>query len=499
LAIPITASLIKTILANVPLLGYADGPLSFLAAAGVYVAVLQYAVAPTEAKPRATLGLLLPFLMAAAALTKLTGWYICLALLILVWHWQTHPPQPTRWMLRWVGVTLLLVLPWYALSTFLLRPLKEGSINAWNVLTFAHQGRVGFERIAHGVQQLVYNGGWPGVLCLCLGLIALPQRTWRWLALLGGSWWLVWSLGMSYDTRNLAPALPLFALVSALGTEAAFLKPTRQTLLLALTALLLTLAATNPLDRLAASQISQLQNVGDPAVNRFLAQYREEHELNGKILSNYDFLPFVPRMAPYYIHEFFYDLDEFKCSLERTHACYLLLGTPWCETSVRNFLDQKLGSGEFKMIAELGRWHFIRTAAPLRVERWIEATTLGHKIGHANLDFDAQSLFVWEANKHDQEEFVIFGGYQPLSSGHYRVSCHVKATGLKPAHPLIFDVAADHGRTILGKLQLEHATHGYEWVSLEVSIAAQSDIEFRCWKVGGGTMQLDVIHYQQLD
>jgi hypothetical protein len=502
LAIPITACLIKTILANVPLLGYADSPLTFLAATGVYVAVLRHASAPSAAEPRADFGLLLPMLMAAAALTKITGWYLCLALPVLVWRWQAAQPgspHPARWLVRWAVVTLLLTLPWYALATFVLMPLKEGSINAWNVLNFAHQGRVGVERIVYGVQQLVANGGLPGVLCLSLSLLALPLRTWRWPALLGGAWCLAWSLGMSYDTRNLAPALPLLALAAAMGTEAAFLRPSRPSLLLALTALLLSLAVTNPLDRLAAAQTSQLQNVGDPAVNRFLTQYRDEHEFDGKILSNYDFLPFVPHMAPYHIHEFFYDLGEFKRDLERTHACYLLLGTPWCEASVRDFIDQKLGSGEFKMIAELGRWHFIRTAAPRRVDRWIEATALGHKIGRTNLDFESQSLFVWEANKTDQEEFVIFGGYQSLPAGRYRVSCRIKATGLRPTHPVIFDVAADHGRTILGKVSLDHATQGYAWVSLEVPVAAQDEIEFRCWKVGGGTVQLDLIHYQQLE
>ena len=255
------------------------------------------------------------------------------------------------------------------------------------------------------------------------------------------------------------------------------------------------------MDHLATLQTSQLQNVGDPAVNRFLTQYRDEHEFDGKILSNYEFLPFVPRMAPYYLHEFFYDLGEFKRNLERTKACYLLLGTPWCAAPVHDLIDQKLGSGEFKMIAEIGRWHFMRTAAPRRVDRWVEATTLGHKIGRASLAFDAQNLFIWEANNHDREEFVIFGGYQNLPPGRYRISCRVKASGLKPTHPVIFDVAADHGRTILGKFQLDHATQGYEWVSQDVPITAtaQGDIEFRGWKVGGGTIQLDVIHYQQLE
>jgi hypothetical protein len=51
----------------------------------------------------------------------------------------------------------------------------------------------------------------------------------------------------------------------------------------------------------------------------------------------------------------------------------------------------------------------------------------------------------------------------------------------------------------LGKVSLDHATQGYAWVSLEVPVAAQDEIEFRCWKVGGGTVQLDLIHYQQLE
>ena len=501
LAIPLTAILIKTILASLLLLGYADAPLMYLAAAGLYVCVLHHAVTPAPEQRRDSFSLLLPLLAAAAALTKITGWYVCFALLLLAWRWQAAQPtgpQPARWLARWLVVIALVAVPWYALAIGLLMPSQEGSLNAYDVLQYAHQGRAGMERVTHGLQWLVRNGGLPGILCLTMSLIALPHRRWRWLALLGGGWWLVWSLGMSYDARNLAPVLPLFALATAMGLEEACRMPARPRLALLLAALLLALAASNPVDRLALAQADELQHVGEKDVDFVLTQYLDEHEFDGKILSNYGFLPFVPHMAPYYQHEFFYDLAEFKRNLASTQACYLLLGAPWCEAAVREFIDQKIGTGEFKTLNAMGRWLFIRTDALRRVDRWKDVRALSHRLGSEAMDFDAQSLGIWQANKAAHEDFVFCGNYQKLPAGRYRIGCRVKAASIRPTHPLIFDVVTDSGRTCLGKVQLDHPTQGYEWISLEVSLQALTEIEFRCWKVGGGSAQFDVVHYQQL-
>jgi hypothetical protein len=499
LAIPLTAILLKTILADTQYVGYADGPLAFLAAVGFYVCILDFPDVSADSSTRPSRALLIPILAATATLITIQGWFVWLALLFLVWCWRTTSAKPRRRWLAWLGVTLLCVAPWHTVAVLRLDLFSTRGINLWEVLCHAHHGRDVWERMIHGVHQLVVAGGLPGVFCVTLSCVAWFSRRWRWPALLGGLWLLLWSVGLSYDTRNLAPVLAFLGLSTAMGLVEVFHHLTRVRIALILTALLLAVAATNPEDKLIVSQTGQQERLGDTGVNRVLWQYLDTQELDGKILSNYNFLPFVPRLAPYYVHECFYDFAKFKQQLADTRACYLLVGTPWCDPAVRDFIQQKLKSGGYSLLTEFGRWQFIRTDAPRRVDCWLAAATLDHKIGHAAWDLAAIHPGVWMLERDDRLNFALYGHYVNLPAGRYRVSFRVRAAGLKPGFPVTFDVTEERGRITRGKLLLDRPTRGYEWLSLDVTLTGAGDVEFRCWKAGGGRVALDAIHYWQLD
>jgi len=505
LAIVFTACLTKTILHDSRMLGYADGPLTFLVAMGLYACILEYLAAPPNPGGQSREKFLAPIMAAAAALTKITGWFACVALVLLAWRWRGARPAGSlttpRWIARWLAIAILLPLPWYIFSQVWLTKPIDYKINSVEVLTFSHRGRDVAERMSFGVTMLVRNGGLAGVLIMALSLTALASRTWRWPALLGGAWYLVWSLGMSYDARNLAPALPFLGVAAGLGVADTLRERTRGRILLALLALLLGLAAANKADVLFERQAAKQEKIGDTDVNLTLIQYLDQYGFEGKIISNYNFMPFIPRLKFYYAHDYFHDLDEFRKNLESFQARYILFNREWCNPAVYDFINRKIQEEAYSSIATIGLWHFIRMApanAPHRGEYWLAAEKLHHKIGHAALDAEAQNDWAWEVGRRERDNFAIYGPYLNLPPGRYRVSFRVKAEGLNPANTVALEVTEQQGRAILAKLTLDQPTRGYEWLDLNATITGQG-VEFRCWKSGAGNLRLDTIRYQRLD
>lgn len=131
-------------------------------------------------------------------------------------------------------------------------------------------------------------------------------------------------------------------------------------------------------------------------------------------------------------------------------------------------------------------------------ERSLEAEYLPHKIGHAVIDYAAQNGMAWEASKYERHDWVMFGPYLDLPPGRYHVSFRVKAEKLKPSNPVALDVTEQHSRTLLGKIILDHPTHGYEWLGVDVTTTSDG-LEFRCWKSGYGNIRLDAVRWRKLD
>ncbi|MEI7436926.1 MAG: hypothetical protein WCL16_09010, partial [bacterium] len=159
LAIIFTSYLTKTIVHDARVMGYADGPLAFLVAAGLYACIIEYLTPTPTTDGQARKHFLAPVLAAAAALTKITGWFACFALALLAWRWRTAhstaPSTTSRWITRWLALAMLLPLPWYVFSQIWLVSPLDAQINSHEVLMFSHRGRDVAERLAFGVKMLV--------------------------------------------------------------------------------------------------------------------------------------------------------------------------------------------------------------------------------------------------------------------------------------------------------------------------------------------------------
>lgn len=372
LAVPFLNLLIDTIIGPVRLLGYADGPLAFLVTAALYVCMLD----TLEREPSESVGpgreYLVPILSAAAALTKATGWFAAAALALLTWAWHRResggngtadaaPRAARRTHLgRWLALALLLPLPWYAFEELHLVSPLERHINMREVLVFSHRDRSPIARVTFGMRKLAENGHVPGMLALGLSLTALADRRWRWPAVLGFAWAGVWGFGMSYDTRNLAPALPFLGLAAGAGSLAAIKLRTRGRIAWVLVAGAMALAATYPADRLANAQVKQQGTIGLPEVNRYLLGYLRAPGIQGKILSNYNFMPYVPDLAGFYVHEYFHELESFKTNLRESKPHYLLYSVDWCDKDIQAFINERILSGEYALVVPIGHWNFVK-------------------------------------------------------------------------------------------------------------------------------------------
>jgi hypothetical protein len=366
LAIPLTASLIDTVLGPIRFVGYADGPLMFLIAAALYVIAsrTEESAAPADGVTRDRASALLA---AAALLTKASGLFACLALGLLrsIWQRQTvSASDATRSALRWLAIALLLPLPWFFFAETRLMPSIDRQINAREVLTFSHRDRSPGERLWFGVANLARSGGVAGVFVIGLAATGFTTRRWRPVAGLGFVWGAMWVFGLSYDTRNLSPAIPFLGLAAGMGVAESAIRMTRTRFLIALGAAILGVSAVYPADVLRTSQAGQLQSVGIPSVNASLADYFGTNAPDGRILSNYNFLPYNEGLGKAYAHEYFHDMSTFRRNLADTKPRYILYSVEWCDPAIHEWLEKETKEGRISLASPIGFWRLLRIESP---------------------------------------------------------------------------------------------------------------------------------------
>jgi hypothetical protein len=269
-----------------------------------------------------------------AAVSKQAGLILIISLPLLILTTRFANPDIRRWKLALLalGVLFAVLLPWYSYSSYLIWSGQDSFIGKELMGNFHPRPSIGgrfitaFERL---VPPLTIGRGIDGSYIvwafLLSSLLGVFHRVTRPVVLcVAIPSWVVWALGFSYSTRNMAYAVPAMA-VGISGTIAliyqlsnairaklderkreqpesehqADLTKSRAfaPAVIAIVALLgASLFGWVGLDgqRLAQSQIEQRSQLGVPAINQMLFDADGDNQRLGTIGSSYAILRFIP-------------------------------------------------------------------------------------------------------------------------------------------------------------------------------------------------------------
>lgn len=359
--------------------GLAEEPIAAMGFISIY-ALLVGSGAGSWARARAHL-IAAVLCCAGAALTKQAGWFLAAVFPALAWLLLIRPCAPrggARWgalALSFLGI-IALAGPWYIYRQ--LNPSDSefgfilGSVDHEGHITLGavHHGRSFPERAQRALWLLVQWIGEPEWVFPYLALPALAlsllDRRWRWITLLFTLPFLAgWVFFFSYDVRNIAMALFPAGVAIAIGVGGALgLLPARRGatasklagrrlpwLLGAGMTVMVFVLSRGPLrdSILRRHQREQQVQILAPEVNTAVLAYARDPGLRGRILSNYQILPYLPGLNESYVFHPLHDAASVEGALKSSGGAYILY-YGWPPTP--EFLDSGVASGHWTKIAE---------------------------------------------------------------------------------------------------------------------------------------------------
>lgn len=363
--------------------GYADFPVAMMAFLPVY------ALLKVEREPdpnRREMGVWLGAAFAAgAAVTKQSGAYI-LALYPLLAYLLALRLAPgldsaRRRRLVWLpfAMAVLVASPWYVRYQVGLLHAAGSGEPGWmtaGIYNWTTRQTI-IEKLVHGFSLLEKYAALPAFTLLALPLM---RRGYRWLAaLVVLPFTVLWAAFISYDTRNLALAMPVMALCAGAGVDGLLdlalrglerLRPARVKLWALLVLLLVIIAAgllyRFPAAELEASQLDQQRQLFNPELNQKLYAFAATEGAPLKVLTNYP-LHYLPGFENSQVQFTFTDYDTYRGELDDPSVGYLLapLVTP---NEIAVDIEARLADGRFELVFEDD--HFV----PYRLIRIIRRT-----------------------------------------------------------------------------------------------------------------------------
>jgi hypothetical protein len=320
-----------------------------------------------------------------AAVTKQAGLFILV--IMLVWLcgslFRHRKVLPVKKILTSLLLMMLVVLIITA-SWYILKEIHIGSgldTSEIRMVQSVHTVDSYSQRFVRGIEKIIsyrhpkLRFAFFGLLILILA--GLFSRRSRWVVLfIVIPYTLIWGFFFSYDSRNLALAVPFMAYSAAFGTG--FLKrlsvgslkklPSfnilRLPVIIGLLAVLVILNFTLfKSANILQHQVRQKMKLGEEPLNRQLYRYHEKEGIKGKIATTYLYLSILPELKQFFKRKpgrITVDFLDWLETEEGKDIHYLLM--PFVlksEKEVYRRFQQKLKSGEYRMIFKSGGYRFV--------------------------------------------------------------------------------------------------------------------------------------------
>lgn len=331
---------------------------------------------------------------AGAAVTKQAGLWmaICFPLLMILSTIKGSRRESLGYMRGIALIYLLLIVPWYGYKEYQIRRGEDAS-EVQLVTSLASRGKNASQTFGSAIDLLetaVETPRLSGRSCLVvLSVLVLFSCRDLFFAGLTGlvivPFVLIWVFFFSYDTRNVNMVVPLVGMAAGMGIKniidvvinrlAVFDRcinnrlQTHVKVLVSIRAVYLTIPVLAifllPIKYtdgyMIGKSIAKQKEMGEPELNKRLYSYQEEHGLNGKILTDYQYLGSLPGLEQYYQLGFSNTRDTFIQQFNRPEIGYALVRRGWMSPEVESYIDRLVANEKIEVIFEYDTFLLVTT------------------------------------------------------------------------------------------------------------------------------------------
>jgi len=319
---------------------------------------------------------------AGAAVTKQAGLWVVLAYPFLLFF-INNKEENRRYVYSHIpGILViytLIIFPWYGYKEYQIRTSKEVSEISY-VISLVDPSKSWPQRLENSFTLIkdhfkliservivvllsflmifAYNEKFYKVL---LGLIIIPFT-------------LLWALYFSYDTRNLNLVIPLIGLAAGIGLQKILNKlkqidifyiPIKilssiKIVYLLIPILFVFLLPLRYSDTYMINKsIAKQKQIGYPWLNQRIYEHQSRFGFDGKILTDYQYLGFLPGLEQYYsLGHSNFPLTFIK-QINDTSVGYTLLNSDWASPEVIEYVRQNITDGTMQIIFEENTFVFL--------------------------------------------------------------------------------------------------------------------------------------------
>ncbi|MBA4385136.1 MAG: hypothetical protein C0410_10410 [Anaerolinea sp.] len=365
--------------------GYADSPVAFWGL--LAITCLVFAEDSDDDRKLLLLG---AFFVSAAALTKQAGiWLVLVYPFLIAFRRSSKPKKSTALIIQSILIMIFLIAPWYLFKEIQIRTgIETSEIGRVTSLVL---DRNNFSQIISSAGSLfinsLKNNYFPKTITfiLLIILLAFSYRNKLWglvcsLVIIPFS--IGWIFFFSYESRNLDLIIPLMAIAAGVGLHnflnldiekirSFFQQKTRRSItqftilvfkgtrkiflsikvwyFLFLIPIVFFLPRWVPDNRLIQNSLIKQRYMGDPPINDLIYDYKAKNGLNGKIVTEYQYLGFLPELDKYYVFSLT-DSPEFIDKFNDPGIGYALFNDHWWSEEVRDYVMRLVDEKKIQLI-----------------------------------------------------------------------------------------------------------------------------------------------------
>ncbi len=380
--------------------GYMDTPVTFFAILVLFI-LLQMEKNPRNANKYILLGAIFA---AGAGITKQSGLWIAGVYPILFIYLQRKKlaPHGINPFLQISLLYLLILVPWYAFVQYRVW-FGQASSEIPYITTLASQDKSFFQTIANGFNLLflhlakIKSTGMIAAFILTLLMVFSIFDKWcrRILVFIVVPWFILWLVLFSYDIRNINLIVPFAGLSAGFGLEfllarlgqffsnpldnlmkkirgswlgrvfsplgllSSYIKSHLSLLVVACVFILLPLLVSivAPLkysdSYLINKSLDKQKYIGGSSLNQKLYDYESQFGLKGNILTDYQYLGFLPGLEEYYEYGF-PNSEFFIQQVNDPENAYVMVNSSNVTPEIADFIASLVESNKIDVIIEYG-------------------------------------------------------------------------------------------------------------------------------------------------
>lgn len=365
--------------------GYADSPVAFWG-----LLVIACLVFSEDSEDERKLLLLGAFFVSAAALTKQAGlWLILVYPILIAIRMSSKQKKSAVLILQSILIMVLLIAPWYLFKEIQIRSgIETSEIGRVTSLVL---DRNNFLQIVSSAVSLFINTlknnylpkTFTFILLLVLLAFSYKNKLWGLIcSLVIIPFTVGWIFFFSYENRNLDLIIPLLAIAAGVGmvnilnidiekirnffqqktphlitqfTVRLFNWTIKSILslkvwyFLFLIPIVFLLPRWVPDTRLIQNSLIKQRLMGDPPINDMIYDYKAKNGLDGKIITEYQYLGFLPELDEYYVYSLT-DSPDFIEKFNDPDIGYALFNDHWWSAEVHNYVMKLVDENKIQLI-----------------------------------------------------------------------------------------------------------------------------------------------------